>query len=134
VHAMAATLAAGLGRLGYRVVHRSYFDTIRVDLGQRDVAAVIEAAGARGINLREIDRHTVGVSLDETTTVEDIADLLAVFNHGESAPFAVDDLADDAQAELDERFARTSPYLTHPVFNTHHSETEMLRYLRTLES
>ncbi|MHB1222944.1 MAG: aminomethyl-transferring glycine dehydrogenase [Gemmatimonadaceae bacterium] len=134
VHAMASTLAAGLGRLGHRVVHHTYFDTLRVDLGQREVASVIEAALDRGINLREIDRHTVGISVDETTTAADLADLLAVFNNGEPAPFTVDELDGDAATTLDERFARTSPFLTHPVFNSHHSETEMLRYLRMLES
>ena len=134
VHAMTATLAAGLERLGFRIVHRDYFDTLRVDLGQAESATFLEIAQSRGINLHGMDQHTIGISLDETTTVDDLADLLAVFNKGESASFTVDDLGGDVNTEVDVRFARTSPYLTHPVFNTHHSETEMLRYMRMLES
>src|SRR5690606_7025620 len=119
----------GLQRLGHRVVHESYFDTLRVEpRGGAD--AVMEEALARGINLRRIDEGTVGVALDETVTAADLADLLAVFNGGPAAPFDPAELAGAAEAAYPAGLARTSAYLTHPVFNTHHSETEMLRYMR----
>ncbi|HEX6630776.1 MAG TPA: aminomethyl-transferring glycine dehydrogenase, partial [Gemmatimonadaceae bacterium] len=134
VHHHAATLAAGLGRLGLRLAHSAYFDTLTVELGQREASAVLEQAEARGINLRALDRHTVCVALDETVTEADVVDLLAVFNRGEPTAFTPADLSADADVTIDARFARSSAFLQHPVFNTHQSETEMLRYLRTLES
>ncbi|HEX5831539.1 MAG TPA: aminomethyl-transferring glycine dehydrogenase [Gemmatimonadaceae bacterium] len=134
VHALARTLAAGLDRLGVRVVHERYFDTLRVHLGQGEARDVVELARGRGMNLRSLDAHTVGIALDETTTPADLADLLAVFNGGDAPAFSVDELAASTDAGLDGGFARSSSFLEHPVFNTHHSETEMLRYLRTLES
>jgi glycine dehydrogenase len=73
------------------------------------------------------------VALDETTTAADLDDLLAAFNGGDAPGFTADDLADEADARPGEALARTSPFLTHPIFNSFHSETEMLRYLRKLE-
>ncbi|MDE3216720.1 MAG: aminomethyl-transferring glycine dehydrogenase [Gemmatimonadota bacterium] len=131
VHRYTAMLAAGLEQLGYRVAHAEYFDTLRV--AAPNAQAVMDAALARRINLRKLDDKAVGISLDETTTEADVADLLAVFAGGKKAPDlkALGEAVDD---RYDERFARTSDFLTHPVFNTHHSETEMLRYLHALES
>src|SRR4029078_7985862 len=84
------------------------------------------------INLRAVGDDVV-VSLDETVNFDDLRDLLEVFALGADAPRPAD-LAADVDDRYDERFARTSTYLTHPVFNTHHSETEMLRYLHQLEA
>jgi glycine dehydrogenase len=91
-------------------------------------------ARERRINLRALGGGAVGVALDETTTLADVADLLAVF--GGSAAIAVDvaALGAEVDARFDERFARTTPFLTHPVFSRYHSETEMLRYMRALEA
>ncbi|HEU4584214.1 MAG TPA: aminomethyl-transferring glycine dehydrogenase [Gemmatimonadaceae bacterium] len=136
VHDMASGLAEGLRRLGLEVAHDVFFDTLRVELGERGTKEVVRNALARRINLRVIGDSAVGISLGEDTTIEDIDDLLAVFNGGKSAGFAAAELVSAAAASprYDERFARQSEYLTHPVFNTHHSETEMLRYMRKLES
>jgi glycine dehydrogenase len=134
IHRLTETLAGGLRRLGYEVAPDVFFDTIRVELGERPLAALRHAAHAQRINVRVIGEHAVGISLDETTLPSDVADLFTVFNGGAPAGFAPEDVAEDVDERYDERFARTSAYLTHPVFNTYHSETEMLRYMRRLES
>ncbi|HEU6450027.1 MAG TPA: aminomethyl-transferring glycine dehydrogenase [Gemmatimonadaceae bacterium] len=135
VHDMAGGLAEGLRRLGFEIADDVFFDTLRVELGDRGTKEIVRNALAKRINLRVIDDTAVGISLGEDTTIEDIDDLLAVFNGGKSAGFAAAELVSAAAASrYDERFARQSAYLTHPVFNTHHSETEMLRYMRKLES
>ena len=142
VHRLTVTLAAGLEQLGYKVAAGSYFDTIVVE-APGSAAKLHVAARAASLNLRELDDASflrsgrragyacVGISLDETTTPTDIETLWRVFANGQKAPdfAAVEAGASDAiPADL----ARTSPFLTHPVFNTYHSETEMLRYLRSL--
>jgi len=134
VHGLAAMLALGLKRLGHRIAHERFFDTVRVELAGRTAAEVAAAAAERMINIRVIDERTVGVALDETAGVEDLMNLFAAFNGGAAPGFTIDELRGDENIGYDEPFARTSAYLTHPIFNTHHSETEMLRYMRKLES
>ncbi len=133
VHSLAAALAEGLRGMGHEVVHRHFFDTVRVRPAT-DVATVLDAALAQRINLRRFDDDTVGVALDETTTAGDLADLLAAFNDGTPVDFDVATLLDSTEPAYPEALERTSDFLTHPVFNTHDSETEMLRYMRRLES
>ena len=133
IHRHAATLAAGLEQLGLTIASDVYFDTLCIELDARAAAQVIAAATARGINLRREGETRVIVALDETVTEDDVQELLVVFADGAPAP-ETSGLAAEVDDRFDERFARTSPFLTHPVFNTHHSETEMLRYMRTLES
>ena len=134
VHAATAVLAAGLARLGCRVQDGAFFDTLRVDLGTRLASDVVGAALFRGINLRRLGDHVVGVALDESVTECDLTELLASFApHGVTPP-TVESLAGAAAAAtIPAPHARTSAYLTHPVFNSYHSETEMLRYIRRLE-
>ncbi len=136
VHHRTETLAAGLRKLGMTVRDDVFFDTLRVGpgAGGKTPAAIRAAAEKQRINLRYFDGGDIGVSLDELTTVADIDDLLAVFNGGTAPALGHDALAKDIDARYDERFARTSAFCTHPVFRRHHSETEMLRYVRTLES
>ncbi|MBS0542187.1 MAG: aminomethyl-transferring glycine dehydrogenase, partial [Proteobacteria bacterium] len=129
VNRLTATLAAGLRRLGVTVVSESFFDTLSVSVA--DAAAVHAAARARGMNLREIDGRTVGISLDETTTRADVEALWAVFANGAETP-AFDVVASLVREALPPSLLRTSDYLTHPVFRAHRSETKMLRYLRAL--
>jgi glycine dehydrogenase len=133
IHRHAATLAAGLDQLGHAIVSDVYFDTLCIALSGLTSDAVIEAAAAHRINLRKAGPDRVIVALDETVTDDDVQELLTIFAAGAPAP-ETDGLAADVDDRYDERFARTSPYLTHPVFNTHHSETEMLRYMRGLEA
>nr|WP_306921048.1 aminomethyl-transferring glycine dehydrogenase [Arthrobacter globiformis] len=122
-HGHAKTLAASLKAAGLDVLHTSFFDTVTVSVPGK-AAGIIAAAEQKGINLRSIDADTVGISTDETTTPAIVADLLAAF--GARAVEATDGFALDAAVE------RSSAYLQHPVFNTHRSETQLLRYIRKL--
>jgi glycine dehydrogenase len=149
VQQLTAVLAEGLRRLGRKVSSGFCFDTITIKVGpKRDT--LIATAAKHGINLRIIDATTLGIALDERSTPEEIALLWRIFNDDQPAEFTVDSVAADVsplQSSLGSAgaspyqgspypvsHARTSSFLTHPVFNRHHSETEMLRYLRKLES
>ena len=130
VHGLTAQLARGLAALGFTLRHETFFDTLAVQVGPQQLGAILVAAEARRMNFRRLDGQTLGVSLDETNTQEDIHDILAAFAGARTVP----DLSADESPRLPRALLRQSGYLSHPVFNTHHSETEMLRYLRLLES
>jgi glycine dehydrogenase len=132
VHQYAQVLAAGAERLGLRVVHDVFFDTLLLETGGRH-GAILAAADAARINLRVVRDGAIGIALDETVTPAALDALLAVLNGGPAPAFDAEALAAQVDARFDERFARTSPFLAHPVFRAHHAEHEMLRYLRTLE-
>jgi glycine cleavage system P protein (glycine dehydrogenase) len=134
VHGLAEALAEGARRLGLSVEHDVFFDTVRVALHGRSVAAVTAAAEARKINLRVFEDGSVAATLDEETTAADVDDILAVLNGGPAAPVAAELLLAAVDARYDERFARVSPFLTHPVFSRYRSEAEMTRYLHRLET
>jgi glycine dehydrogenase len=134
VHGFAATLTEGLRKLGYTIVHDDYFDTIRVALGKRNGQAILDEARSRRMNLRFMEDRSIVVALDETVGADDITNLLAAFNGGKDPDFGIEDLVLGADPRYDERFNRTTPFLTHPVFNKHHAETEMLRYMNRLQS
>src|SRR3989475_566846 len=134
VHTLTVLLAAALSRLGYRIVHPSYFDTLCVEVESWALSRLIDAARARRTNLRTVSPTRIGISLDETTTLGDLADLVAVFSLNEVLPFMVEDLGARADTAIPEGLRRTSPYLTHPVFHKYRSETEMLRYIKRLEA
>jgi glycine dehydrogenase len=130
VHGMAACLAQGLRSMGVTVAHERFFDTVRVEGAPAKVQAWLDGARARRMNLRRIDERSVGIALDETTSAADVDALLSVFG---TPPLACAQLAQQVSPAI-AGFERTSAYLTHEVFGTHHSETELLRYMRTLES
>jgi glycine dehydrogenase len=130
VHANAGKIAAGLKQLGFKIAHENFFETIRVEA---PAAEIVQRAARAGCNLREIDANSVAISTDETTTDADIQLLMSIFRGTAVRDFADDDLASTA-FRIPEAALRTSTFLTHPVFNTHHTETEMLRYIRRLES
>jgi len=132
VHALTSALAEGLRRLGLDVGREPFFDTLRVRLDRAAGEKVLAEARQRRMNLRALEDGSVGVSLDEVASAEDVAGLLEAFAGGPRGP-AVEELA-AAGAEIAAPFARTSSFLTHEVFNRHHSEHEMLRYMRMLES
>ncbi|MEO7503448.1 MAG: aminomethyl-transferring glycine dehydrogenase [Gemmatimonadaceae bacterium] len=134
VHQYAAILAEGLKRLGHGIVHEDFFDTVRVELNGIGADEIMERAVARGINLRYLDETSVCIALDETVCEEDLRTLLEIFGRKDREGLSIDELVDSADTRYDERFNRTTPILTHPVFNTHRSETELLRYMRKLES
>ena len=132
IRAHTGRLASGLRKLGYELTHDLFFDTLRVELGDRALEPLLRAARDHRLNVRVIDAQTVGVSLSETTTDDDVSQLLAVFHGGDPAPFTVAGLA--SAAALPAPFARGTPFLTHPVFSRYHAESEMVRYIKRLET
>jgi len=131
-HHMTAILAAGLTKSGFELAHNSFFDTITINSGDQTDALYAKAQAA-DINLRKLPTQ-LGVSLDETTTTADIKALFAVFGVKEEVNALSSEIAGNEFAAIPEALRRTSEYLTHPVFNTHHSETQMMRYLKQLEN
>jgi glycine dehydrogenase len=134
VHRRATLLAAGAEKLGHSVPHDVYFDTVRITLKGATSDAVVAAAAAKGINLRKLDNTNVVVALDETVSDSDVGDVFTALNGGRDVAFQVSGLEGAIDPRFDERFARTSPFLTHPVFQRYHAEHEMLRYMHKLES
>jgi glycine dehydrogenase len=133
IHAKATAVAAQATALGYGVANAHYFDTLRLTLpAGLSADALRTQAEAAGINLRYFANGSVGVALDETTTVPQALALVSVLAKaaGKAAPTALAPAVNTLPAAL----ARTSAYLTHPVFNSYHTETEMLRYIKRLES
>jgi glycine dehydrogenase len=133
VHTFASKLAKGLQQLGFEIAHENFFDTLHVDLGDKSADTILSRAATAGMNLRKLSNNTIGISLDETTSATGIELLMSIFRGTHVRDFADDKL--DHSAFRNPRSAiRDSDFLTHPVFNTHHTETEMLRYLKKLES
>jgi glycine dehydrogenase len=134
VSVLAHTLAEGLKEYGYTLAAESFFDTVTVKV--KDVAAIREKAEAARINFRYFSHNEealVGISLDETTTTSDLADILAVFSTNEEpVGFAIED--DKVLSGIPSALVRTSEFLNQEVFNKHHSETQMMRYIKMLEN
>ena len=131
VAAYTAILADGLKQLGLRIKNSHAFDTISLDTGDR-TAALAARARELGMNLRTLDATTLSIALDETTTRADIVRLWEVFaGPGKHVP-AFAPYEQGVEPLIPPALARTSSFLTHPIFNTHHSETGMLRYIRSL--
>ncbi len=128
---LTAILAEGLRTLGYPAVHASAFDTLCIEPGDARDAILARAQAAR-LNLRVRGNGSLCISLDETTTRTDIETLWGVFaGEGATLP-SVDALDASAPSLIPQALRRTSDFMTHPVFNTHHSEHELLRYMRAL--
>ena len=145
VHALTIVLKKQLEQLGAKVVNRdgAFFDTLTIEA---PASKVHKEAAAKRINLRRISDDHVGVTLDETVSVEDMTDVINSFARAMSKPeIAAQDLVASTMEQglsaesldslsFDANFARTSPYLTQPVFNSHHSETALLRYIHSLQN
>lgn len=145
VHALTIVLKKQLEQLGAKVVNRdgAFFDTLTIEA---PASKVHKEATAKRINLRRISDDHVGVTLDETVSVEDMTDVINSFARAMSKPeIAAQDLVASTMEQglsaesldslsFDTNFARTSPYLTQPVFNSHHSETALLRYIHSLQN
>ncbi len=125
-----AMLAKGLRELGHPLLHDRIFDTVQVEVGQRR-DDLLAAARELGMNLRAASADSVGITLDETTTRSDLVALLELFADGQTPPDLGAHEAGIATL-IPAALQRKSAFLTHPVFNRHHSETEMLRYIRSL--
>jgi glycine dehydrogenase len=134
VHALTNALAAGIERLGHEIVgNGAFFDTLRIRPNGLSSDSILAAARSREINFRDFGDGTIGISLDETTTPAEVQILIESFAGGSTFRVNIDELA-EINGDGSYLFPRTSPFLTHRVFNTHHAEHEMLRYLRKLES
>ncbi|HMA44976.1 MAG TPA: aminomethyl-transferring glycine dehydrogenase, partial [Gemmatimonadales bacterium] len=134
VHAFTTLLAKALQRMGYRLVHDSYFDTLCLAVEPWALPRLQDAAWARRINVRALPPDRVVIALDETVTLDDLSDLIAVFSLNETLPYMADEAAARTETTIPAGLRRRSTYLTHPVFHRYRSETEMLRYLKRLEA
>ncbi len=136
VHSLARVVEKGLRRLGYDLPATPYFDTLRVNLGKIDQDSLFRFAAERRMNLRALDSHHVGIALDEAVTRADVVALFEVFAQaaGSTVDFTPEDLAEDVGFDAEAFYARRSAYLEHPVFNSYHSEMEMLRYIHRLQN
>ncbi len=134
IHLLTGILYLGLKRLNYEVGPEIFFDTLRIETGIQPAEKLLEAALERKINLRQLSQSAIGISLDETTSVEDLKELFEIFALNRQISFKIAELAEDFSSDYPEPFSRRSSYLTHPVFNRYHSESEFLRYLHRLES
>lgn len=133
IHYLTSVLASGLQKLGYKLASTEFFDTVSVHLGDRlNSDDILKAAEARKINLRALSNTSIGISLDETTTISDVEELLEIFALN-NLPFGIEELVSQVKVKQP-NLQRTSSYLTHPIFNSYHSETELLRYLYRLQS
>ncbi len=131
VHRLTSRLADGLRSLGCTITHENFFDTVRVEVESSEVT--LEHAAKAGCNLRALSPRAVGISFDETTTPRDIELLMSIFRGTNVRDFDDDNIG-NPPFRIPQSAIRTSEYLTHPIFNTHDTETEMLRYLKKLES
>ena len=133
IHSYVGFLSNELARLGYVQENADYFDTLKIRLPQTASMNLLqETALDCKVNLRYFDGETVGISLDETTLPEDIGVLLYIFAAAVQTEYTLDKEI-PGKIYFDKRFLRKSDYLQHPVFNTYHSETELMRYIKQLE-
>ena len=123
IHNNTNMLASSLKNKGYKILHKEFFDTIRISLENFSLDKIKERAEALRINFRYYQNEDVGISIDETCSDDDINDILSIFDA---------DMNDNLKFKL--RSERKSEFLTHSIFNKYHSETEMMRYLHRLES
>lgn len=127
IHALAQLLESGLAKLGVKQVNANYFDTLK--LAVADKSAIKQKAEVAGINFKYFADNHIGISIDETTSMVDVNNILAVLGSNKAEVSGKGE-----SAKLSSSLIRTSPFLTHPVFNSHHSEHEMLRYIKKLEN
>ncbi len=134
VHGLTHLTALALEKLGYKIETSAYFDTIKVNIGD-DETNLRKEALASGINFRYYEgyRH-IGISLDETCTLQDVQNIIGVFEKIGTSEVELNTLFDKVDFQFPNTLKRTSEYLAHPVFNSYHSEHEMLRYLKQLEN
>ena len=136
IHLCARTFALAIASLPrkFEVSSRPFFDTVVIRAAKNDADAILATAKAMRVNLRHVGESQFSVSFDETTTIEDIDTLIAIFTFGHNSLVTAREVATRAKMDIPSVHIRKSEFLKHPVFNTHHTEHEMLRYMRRLES
>jgi glycine dehydrogenase len=134
VHGLTLVLAEGLRRLGFDVTPKVFFDTIRVPVSKTQADQIVFRANEQGVNLRRHEDGSVGLSLDEVSSEDEVRRLLEIFVGHPRLPFRPSDIADTIELNYPKSLERTSKYLTHEIFNRYHSEHEMLRYLHRMQA
>ena len=134
IHGSAKAADKAITSLGLNQVNTVYFDTLKVELTATQQAEVKKEAEAKEINFRYFDTNHVGISFDERKTVEDVAELVAVFEKVTGKTTNLNEILEDLELELPENLKRTSEFLNHEIFNKYHTEHELLRYLKRLEN
>jgi len=138
INRAARILEAELASLGFRQLNDVYFDTLKIETGDKRLsAAIIQIAQQQKINFRVIDATRIGISVDETVSLKEILTIVKIFAQARDVAYAETDLArtyDQFEISFPQEFQRTSLYLQHPVFRTYHSETRLLRYIKALEN
>lgn len=133
VQRLTAILATGLEKMGFKLNEDTFFDSITVNTDK--AAEIIKAAEALAINFRVFGNNKLGISLNEPTTLADVDDIFTAFNLGKKAGVTAAALDNEISSKgVPAKLNRTTPYMTHPVFNSHHSETELLRYIHHLQN
>lgn len=132
VHGLAKLLEKGLKKLEFKQSNETYFDTLHIETGAA-TASIMNRALSAQMNFRQIGEEAIGISVDETVTIKEIETILSIFASVKSKVISIAELSKNLQLEWGKKFIRTSNFMQHPVFNTHHSEHEMLRYLHALE-
>ena len=133
VHGLAKLLERELSKVGVAQRNEMFFDTLRLEPPAGAVQRIHEAAVAHQMNFRYREDGTINVALDETTTPADVAQIVSVFAAGTGAQSRFDASPENLVLDYPSALKRSSDFLTHPVFNTHHSESQMMRYIRSLE-
>ncbi|MEO1016787.1 MAG: aminomethyl-transferring glycine dehydrogenase, partial [Pseudomonadota bacterium] len=133
VHRLACILAAGLVRAGFTIKHKQFFDTVTI-IASNQACSIVERARHNDIELRLIDKDHLSIALDETTSLQDVYDLLAVFSERHWTTTDLLDRNTSNLFRLPAGLIRASAFLEHPVFHQHRSETELMRYLRRLQA
>ncbi|MBX2892356.1 MAG: aminomethyl-transferring glycine dehydrogenase [Saprospiraceae bacterium] len=126
-HAMATSLSAALEKTGFKQTNAHFFDTLRIELSEKQLLEIKNKAEAAGINFF-YEKNALQISLDETTTDEDLNDIVEIFGGSRKL------IAPHPSSIISKSLLRESPYLTHPVFNTYHTESDMMRYIKRLEN
>jgi glycine dehydrogenase len=134
VHGLAKVFAAGLQQLGFDIGSQEFFDTVHVRLTKTQCEQILVRADDQGLNLRRHEDDSLSVSLDETTEEGDVRRLWEVFVGHQRLPLTIQELSHTVRTSYSPNLARTTPYLTHEVFNRYHAEHELLRYLHRLQS
>lgn len=133
IHAMAGFLASELKRMGYEQINENFFDTLKIKLPENvDIRKLKEIALECKVNLRYFDSGEIGISIDETTLSDDVGVLLYIFSSASDTEYLLDKEIPE-KIYFDKQFIRTSSFLEHEVFNSYHTETELMRYIKRLE-
>jgi glycine dehydrogenase len=132
IHDLTKIFAGGLQRIGHTLVHSDFFDTLRIRPASGTGARILERAASEKFNFRSFEDGSIGVTLDEASSLEEVEKLLSIF--GKAKQIAVQELLNSTASGYTGRMRRQSSYLAHPVFNSYHAEHEMLRYIHSLEA